>query len=71
MSNPAKTALLLILLLLIIIIFFALTGVDLRKPEKAAYTLVDKVVELNRAINRWVRGLVFDIRTWFQETFAR
>ncbi len=71
MRNPAKTILLLILLLIIVIVFFALTGIDLRKPEQATYKLMDKVMELNRAINRMVRTLIFSIRGWFQETFSR
>ena len=71
MGNPAKTALLLILLIFIIIAFFALTGVDVRKPEQSAYKLADRVVELNRAINHAVRNFFFSIRIWFQETFSR
>lgn len=71
MSNPAKAALLLILLVFIIITFFALTGIDVRKPEQSAYKLVDKVVQLNRAINQMMRNLILSIRLWFQETFTR
>lgn len=71
MSNPAKTALLLILLVFIIIAFFALTGIDVRKPEKSAYQLADRVIQLNRAINQMMRNLIFSVRTWFQETFTR
>jgi hypothetical protein len=71
MSNPAKAALLLILLLLIIVIFFAYTGINVRKPEQAMYTLVDKVLEINRAINRMLRELIFSIRIKVRETFSR
>jgi hypothetical protein len=60
-----------IVLLLIIIIFFAYTGINLNKPEKAMYILVDKVVEINKAINRMFINLVFNIRTSFQERFSR
>lgn len=71
MGNPAKTILLLILLLIIVIVFFALTGLDLSKPEQSAIKLVDQVTRLNRAINRWIRELFFSIRMWFVETFSR
>jgi hypothetical protein len=71
MKNPAKFALLMIVLLLIIIIFFAYTGIDVNKPEKAMYILVDKVVEINRAINRMFVNLIINIRTGFQERFSR
>jgi cell shape-determining protein MreC len=71
MGNPAKTILLIILLLIIILVFFALTGIDLRQPEKAAYTLVDKVLELNRAINRAVRQFFYSIRLKLKDTFSR
>lgn len=71
MSNPAKTALLLILLVFIIIAFFALTGVDVRTPEKSAVKLAEQVVQLNRAINQMMRNFFFSIRMWFQETFTR
>lgn len=70
MSNPAKAALLLILLIFIIITFFALTGVNVRKPEQSAYKLVDKVVQLNRAINQMMRNVILSIRTWFQGLFS-
>jgi len=70
MGNPAKTALLLILLIFIVITFFALTGINVRKPEQAAYKLADKVVQLNRAINQMMRNVIWSIRTWFQETFS-
>lgn len=71
MGNPAKTALLLILLLFIILAFFALTGIDVRKPEQAAIRLADQVVRLNRAINQALRNFLWSIRMWFQETFSR
>lgn len=71
MNNPAKAVLLLILLLFIIVTFFALTGVNVRRPEESAYKLVDKVLQLNRAINQMMRNVLFSIRTWFQEAFSR
>lgn len=70
MGNPAKTALLLILLIFIIVTFFALTGIDVRQPEKAANTLAAKVIRLNRAINQALRNFFWSIRVWFQELFA-
>ena len=70
MDNPAKAALLLILLIFIIITFFALTGVDVNKPEQSANQLAVKVVQLNRAINQMMRNVIFSIRMWFQETFT-
>ena len=70
MGNPAKAALLLILLVFIIITFFALTGVDVNKPEQSANQLVVKLGQLNRAINQMVRNVIFSIRMWFQETFS-
>ena len=71
MNNPAKAALLLILLVFIIITFFALTGVDVRKPEQSAVKLAEKVLQLNRAINQMARNVIFSIRMWFTETFSR
>jgi len=71
MGNPAKTALLLILLIFIIVTFFALTGIDVREPEKAANSLAEKVVRLNRRINQALRNFFWSIRVWFQELFAR
>ena len=70
MGNPAKAALLLILLVFIIITFFALTGIDVNKPEQSANQLVVKLGQLNRAINQMVRNVIFSIRMWFQETFT-
>jgi len=70
MDNPAKTALLIMLLLFIILAFFAITGIDVRRPEQAAYKLADKVVQLNRAINQMMRNVIFSIRMWFQDTFT-
>ena len=69
--NTSKAILIVIFILLLIIIFFAFTGIDLRKPEQALYTLIDKLAELNRSINRMVRNLVWNIRTSFQERFSR
>jgi biopolymer transport protein ExbD len=71
MGNPAKTALLLILLVFIIIAFFALTGIDVRTPEKSAVKLAEKIVQLNRAINQLIRNVIFSIRMWFQDAFSR
>lgn len=71
MGNPAKTILLIILLLIIILVFFALTGINLRKPEQAAYTLVDKVLELNRAINAAMRQFFYSVRLKLKDTFSR
>jgi prophage maintenance system killer protein len=71
MGNPAKTILLLILLLLIVIIFFALTGLDLSKPEQSANKMVVQLARLNRAINRAIREFFFSVRMWFRETFSR
>jgi hypothetical protein len=70
MGNPAKTALLLILLIFIIITFFALTGIDVRKPEKAATRLAEQFLRLNRAINQALRNFFWSIRMWFKETFS-
>jgi hypothetical protein len=57
--------------MLLILIFFALTGIDVRKPEQAALTLIDKLAQLNRSLNRMVRNLVYNIRNSFQERFSR
>ena len=69
--NVSKVILIIIFVMLLVIIFFAFTGIDLRKPEQAAYKLVDKAVELNRTLNRFVRNLVWNIRTSIQERFSR
>lgn len=69
--NTSKTILIIIFILLLIIIFFAYTGIDARKPEQAMYTLIDKLVEINRAINRMVRNLIWNIRTGIEERFSR
>ena len=69
--NTSKVILIIIFVMLLIVIFFAFTGIDVRNPEQAAYTLVDKVVELNRALNRMVRNLIWNIRNSFQERFSR
>ena len=70
MGNPAKAALLLILLVFIVITFFALTGIDVSKPEQSANQMVVKLGQLNRAINQMIRNVIFSIRMWFQETFT-
>jgi hypothetical protein len=69
--NTSKTILIIIFLTLLIIIFFAYTGIDARKPEDAMYKLIDKLTELNRAINRMVRNLIWSIRTGIEERFSR
>jgi len=35
------------------------------------YTLIDKLIEINRAINRMVRNLIWNIRTGIEERFSR
>jgi hypothetical protein len=55
----------------LILIFFAITGIDVRNPEQAALTLIDKLTQLNRSLNRMVRNLVYSIRNSFQERFSR
>lgn len=71
MKNPSKVALILIFLLLLIVIFFALTGVNVNKPEEAMYILIDKLVALNRAINQMFRNLFWSIRTTVTGWFGR
>jgi uncharacterized membrane protein len=69
--NVSKAILILIFVLLLVVIFFAYTGIDLSKPEQAAYKLVDKAIEINQTVNRFVRNLVWNIRTSIQERFSR
>jgi len=69
--NTSKAILIIIFILLLIIIFFAYTGIDARKPEQAMYKLIDKLIEINQAINRMVRNLIWNIRTGIQERFQR
>ena len=69
--NTSKAILIVIFLMLLIIIFFAYTGIDARKPEDAMYKLIDKATEINRAINRMVRNLIWSIRTGIEERFSR
>jgi hypothetical protein len=69
--NVSKAILIIIFVLLLILIFFALTGIDVRDPEQAAIKLIDKLSQLNRALNRMLRNLVFNIRNSFQERFSR
>jgi Na+/H+ antiporter NhaC len=71
MKNPSKVILILLFLLFIIVVFFAYTGVNVNKPEEAMYILVDKVVELNRAINQMFRNLFWSIRTTVLGWFGR
>ncbi len=69
--NISKAILIVIFVMFLILVFFALTGIDLSNPEQAAITMVDKIAQLNRSINRMVRELIFNIRTSFQERFSR
>lgn len=69
--NTSKTILIIIFIMLLIIIFFAYTGIDARKPEQAMYKLIDKLIEINHAINRMVRNLIWNIRTSVQGWFSR
>jgi len=71
MNNLSKTILILFLVVMILIIFFALTGIDLRQPEQALLTMIDKLAQLNRALNRMVRNIVFSIQNTVRETFNR
>lgn len=71
MNNLSKTILILFVILLLLIIFFALTGIDLRKPDQALLTLIDKVAQLNRSLNRMLRNVVFSIQNTVRETFNR
>ena len=69
MKNLSKAILIVVFLMLLIVIFFALTGINVNKPEQAMYILVDKAVQLNRAINQMFREVIWSIRTtvtgWF------
>jgi len=69
--NVSKAILIIVFVMLLILIFFALTGIDVRNPEQAAIKLIDKLGQLNRALNRMVRNLIFNIRNSFQERFSR
>ncbi len=69
--NTSKTILIIIFILLLIIIFVAYTGVDARKPEQAMYKIIDKLIEINQTLNRWVRNLIWSIRTGIEERFSR
>jgi len=69
--NTSKVILIIIFVMLLILIFFALTGIDVRNPEQAALTIIDKLAQLNRALNRMVRNLIFNIQNSFQEFFFR
>lgn len=71
MKNLSKTILILIFVMLLLVIFFAYTGIDARKPEQAMYKLIDKLIEINQAINRMVRNLIWSIRTGIEERFSR
>ncbi len=69
--NVSKAILIVIVVMLLILIFFALTGIDVRKPEQAAVKLIDKLGQLNRALNRMVSNFIYNIRSSFQERFSR
>ena len=69
--NTSKTILIIIFILLLIIIFVAYTGVNPRKPEQAMYKIIDKLIEINQALNRMVRNLIWSIRTGIEERFSR
>jgi Na+/H+ antiporter NhaC len=69
--NTSKAILIIIFIIILIIIFFAYTGIDAREPEQAMYKLIDKLTEINRAINRMVRNLIWNIRTGIEERFSR
>lgn len=69
--NISKAILIIFFVLFLILIFFALTGIDVRNPEQAALQLIDKLGQLNRALNRMVSNLIYNIRTSFQERFSR
>ena len=71
MKNPSKAILIILFLLFLIVVFFAYTGVNLNKPEQAMYILIDKLGELNRAINQMFRNLFFSIRTTVSGWFGR
>ena len=69
--NTSKAILIIIFILLLIIIFVAYTGIDASKPEQAMYKIIDKMIEINRTLNRWVRNLIWSIRTGIEERFSR
>ena len=69
--NTSKAILIVIFIMLLIIIFVAYTGVDARKPEQAMYKIIDKLIEINQALNRMVRNLIWRIRTGIEERFSR
>jgi cell shape-determining protein MreC len=69
--NVSKVILIVIVVLILVLIFFALTGIDLRKPEQAALKLLDQLAQLNRSINRALRNFFYNLRVSFQERFSR
>jgi len=69
--NTSKAILIIIFIMLLIIIFFAYTGINVREPEQAMYKIIDKLIEINQAINRMVRNLIWSIRTGIEERFSR
>ena len=69
--NTSKTILIVIFIMLLIIIFVAYTGVNPRKPEQAMYKIIDKLIEINQALNRMVRNFIWRIRIGIEERFSR
>ena len=69
--NTSKVILIIIFVLFLILIFFAVTGIDVRNPEQAILTLIDKLAQLNRSLNRMLSNLIYSIRNSFQERFSR
>ena len=69
--NTSKAILIIIFILLLIIIFVAYTGIDVNEPEQAMYKIIDKLREINQALNRMVRNLIWSIRTGIEERFSR
>jgi len=69
--NTSKTILIIIFIMLLIIIFVAYTGVNPRKPEQAMYKIIDKLIEINQALNRMVRNFIWRIRIGIEERFSR
>ena len=71
MKNLSKAILIVVFLMLLLVIFFALTGINVNRPEQAMYILIDKLGQLNRAINQMFRELFWSIRTTVTGWFGR
>ena len=71
MKNLSKAILIVVFLMLLLVIFFALTGINVNKPEQAMYIMIDKLGQLNRAINQMFRELFWSIRTTVTGWFGR